>query len=192
MPTLSKVFEKYATYQKINDGGTIEGIVVEQDRTCLTASPLYHHLANNSVYIDYRLAGCHTFINHLTGKKLPLKEVRFKRQFPDDASPYIYFFDCQVIFESEMNALVFDSDLTHTKVLNPNQELLPIFEKLAKKTLRKLQNDEKTADKVFQIITKNINGNLPTIDLAAHQLGIGARTLQSRLKKEGTSYRNVG
>jgi AraC-like DNA-binding protein len=87
-----------------------------------------------------------------------------------------------------MNALVFDYPLLDLPIIEPNPQLLPLFEKAAGEALAISKSDETYADRVVRVILGELGRDTPSVESTAEKLGISIRSLQLYLKREGVSY----
>lgn len=185
---LQEAIEKYCRYQKVYDESNRIKLLAEKDLVMvnLTMSNKDHDLDRQ--VIDFRLAGTYKYCKVLTGKVQPLKEVHFRHKKPDDITEYQRVFSCPLQFNSNKNSLVFEKKVLKTPILQPNKDLRILFEQFTCNVIEKQLTDESYSQKVKQAILDQINGDVPSIDLVSKNLKIGTRTLQLRLRDEGTTF----
>lgn len=186
--TLGEAAEKYCKYEKIVDETSITNIKIEGSFAVLSNTTIDNVLASNRQFSDFKISGIFSYINLLIGKRIVLNEVYFTHRKPKDISEYQRIFKCPVSFEETTNALVFDCRLLNLPIIEPNTDLLLLFEKKAQETLKAFENNETYTKKVTSIILKEMKGDIPSIDTVAKRLAMSVRNLQIYLKREGTSY----
>ncbi len=189
--TFGEAIDKYCRYQKISDEGTYTEIEREGNIAVIKSSVMDSAIANDKQLTDFILSCMLTYIKKLTGKNIDLIEVRFKHKAPEDTSEYKRIFNCTLLFESSMNAIVFDRRLLSLPILEPNEKLLRVFEKYAQDVLDKLIFGDTYANRVTRVIIKMLQGEAPSIKTVAQKLAMSVRNLQLKLKQEGTSYRRL-
>lgn len=97
---------------------------------------------------------------------------------------------CPIQYASDEFALLFDRSILDLPILTANSRLLSIVEKL----IDEIKEREQGPD-ISVTIRKYLLQCLPTIDVdiktVARKLNLGERTLQRRLRKENTSFREI-
>lgn len=186
--TLKECWMKYCRYEKIIDSTSISDFNIIDNYAVLNNTTLDETLATNRQFSDFKIAGMLSYIKLLSNKKLQLHEVHFTHTKPKDISEYKRIFQSKICFGKSANALIFNSELLNIPVIEPNENLLAVFEKNATEILETLASSTYT-NMVNEIILKEIEKcNLPSIDVVAKKLLLSTRSLQLYLNKEGTSY----
>ena len=93
-----------------------------------------------------------------------------------------------IVFESNLNAIVFKKDLLETALLQPNRRLLASFENHAEIMLKKYLASGSYTKRATCIVIENIQGSIPSIKTVANHMALSVRGLQMKLKEEGTTY----
>lgn len=186
--TLGEAIEKYRQYEKIVDDTGSTNIEIKNGLVELSTATVDTALAHNRQFSDFKIAGTLSYIKLLTGKRIALHGVRFAHHKPQDISEYRKIFDCSVLFDQSSNSLIFDSQALDLPIIEPSRELLSLFEKSARETLQSLVGGETYTKKVTCIILKEMKGALPSVHEVAGKLAMSVRSLQMRLRNEGTSY----
>lgn len=186
--SLGEAFEKYCTYEKIVDETSISFLHLEGPSAIVSIKPVNYSLVSSRQLWDFRLSGMFAYTRLLTGKRIDLDEVRFIHDAPEDVSEYRRIFACPVIFGCPENALVFNRSLLELPIIEPNRDLLLVFEEVARKELEKFEKRESFIKKVVCIILEEMQGNIPSIEIVANKLAMSIRSLQYYLKREGTTY----
>ncbi|MFH2000089.1 MAG: helix-turn-helix transcriptional regulator, partial [Planctomycetota bacterium] len=71
-----------------------------------------------------------------------------------------------------------------------NVELLQVFERLARQSLKELSTKKNYSDKVIQILSHRIS-NLPDVAETKKKLGVSSRNLQQKLQLEETTFNDL-
>lgn len=186
--TLAAALNKYSQYQKIfneESRTTIKYIDNISQIEIISNNPdlsIYKHL------IDFKLSSLYCFLEYLAGKKIPLVKLTFKYSTPEDGTDYNNMFNCPVIFNSNSNSIFIEKELLELPLLQPNQELVNIFEKQAQVILNKIQENETYSQKVCNELIKTMPLNSVTIKDVSKQLNMSVRKLQMLLECENTSF----
>lgn len=193
--TLFESITKYREYQSIIDEGSHFEFDVENEWAVfqfvmqIDAEKYNRHMPEFRLSATIALAKQLTGIDDIDGM---IKEVRFKHPAPDDTSEYHRIFKCPVLFDQAMNAIVFHKDILGLPVKHTNKELLSLFEKKARDIIDSISGNHVYTTKVTNIMLKRLQGDTPvTLDTIAAELSTSARSLQVKLEKEGTSYRQL-
>jgi AraC-like DNA-binding protein len=180
--------EKYVQYERIVDETSVSKIQTIDDTVVFSMTNVAKDLQGNRILSDFKMSGMLSYTRMLSGERITLKEAYFDHSKPQDLSEYQRIFNCPVFFGKPINALLFNKKLLRLPIIEPNKDLLPLFESIAGGTLERMEKSETYAGKVLKIIIKKMNGEIPPVDSVARQLSISIRSLQGYLKKEGTSY----
>lgn len=185
-----EAIEKYTKYQQIVDEGRIFSSHIDGDRLILQFRAAEPSIQNDRHLTEHLMVGIITYTRILSGwdGRDGRHEVHFMHKAPHDISEYERIFQCKPHFQSHMNGLVFDKSFLKLPVLQPNRELLFVLEGYAREALSKLQQDTSHAGKVKRIIVDILRGESPTIETIASHVNMSVRSLQLKLKEEGTTY----
>lgn len=186
--TLKECWLKYCRYEKIIDSTSISNFDILDNYAVLHNTTVDETLEDNRQFSDFKISGMLSYIKLLSNTKLQLREVHFTHTKPKDTSEYERIFQSKICFEKPTNALIFNSELLSIPVIEPNENLLALFEKSTEEILETL-SDNNYSNIVNKIIFEEIEkGNLPPIEAVAKKLLLSTRSLQLYLNKEGTSY----
>lgn len=185
---LGEALNKYHRYQRLVDETVNTELVVREN----TAEMIYR--ASEKKYdtdvhmMDFRLSGCYMFFKYLTGTDIQLECVCFRHTEPDDISEYQRIFKCELAFEQDRNAFVFNKKVLELPIVQPNSKLLEVFENHARQILDNYLSSETFINQVAHLIVQSFDGVGISVEEAAGKLGMSVRTLQNKLKEEGTSF----
>lgn len=142
-------------------------------------------------YLESKFTSMVHYAKRLTGRDLSLCKVHFTHTPDWDTAEYERIFRCPVRFGREQNLIILPCSDLKIRIRDPNRELREIFEKHAREMLKKLFHADSYAVRVGRIIVQDIPGSIPRIEEVASRLGMSVRTLQLKLKEEGSSYRAI-
>ncbi len=187
--TLKECWTKYCRYEKLIDSTSASSFELLKNKAVLNNITLDPSLKDNIQFSDFKLSGMLSYIKLLCGKNIQLIEVHFTHSKPKNICEYEKVFQSNLLFEKASNALIFNSNLLSTPVLEPNKSLLHLFEKNANTAIEELNTNACYNDKVTKIITEELlKSNLISIETIAKKLSLSVRSLQLHLHKENTSY----
>lgn len=119
------------------------------------------------------------------------KQVLFRHKPSLDAHLFETFFNCEVIFDAEVNGMLFSEDtLNHPNKLGDvalSQFLITHLDQEMANTER----PETLAEKILNIVSKTLTEGVPKAAELAVQLGMSERTLHRRLADDGQTYREL-
>ncbi|OPG97593.1 AraC family transcriptional regulator [Chryseobacterium mucoviscidosis] len=133
-------------------------------------------------------------ISKLANRRVELKEVRFGHQAPDasgDLSPYVGMFGIEPQFGDTRTLLRIQRDILDQPVLYADARMLKVFETMAQESKDELHSSQPFSGKVSRWMTESLPTFFPTLQHTAEHLGVSIRTLQSRLREEGTTYNEI-
>ncbi|MFK7924376.1 MAG: helix-turn-helix domain-containing protein, partial [Bacteroidia bacterium] len=98
-------------------------------------------------------------------------------------------FACPLYFESLENVISFDTSILAQKIIFSDYQLMLTLEQVACQRLTDLgAHNQLWQDKIKQMIYAMLGPQIPSIESLAHNLAISPRSLQRKLKAEGSSY----
>lgn len=136
-------------------------------------------------------------IFHLMGKlsnrPVSLREISFRHASPDELEPYLETFGIKPLFGQEDTFMRFDAEVLRYPVLYSDIRLLELFDHMARQTMEQLAREETggMGERVMAWMRACLPAYFPTVLQTAESLGVSVRTLQHKLKQEGTSYNDL-
>jgi AraC-like DNA-binding protein len=97
-------------------------------------------------------------------------------------------FGCDIRFDAPVDVLVFDAASLGLPFATHNEDLLVALLPELDAGLAASEQDQSLADEVDAVLARSIQGQRPSVQSLARELGMSARTLQRRLTQDGTSY----
>ncbi len=189
---LDKALSKLIRYTNLLTDGVVGNISrsgrlaeVEISVTTDVANSLIDHPRQR---IESSFAAIVTISRTLTGKGLPIREMRFVHTRPASVSEHSRIFTAPVLFSQEENKMIFAAEALDFPVLLANRDLLATFEAKANEHLHSMGQKETRARQVKKLIIAKMRGDLPAISDIARSLGVSERTLQRELAAEDTTF----
>lgn len=140
-------------------------------------------------YAEYTLAACYLRVREAVGDFAPLR-VEFTQPSPPDTSEHRRIFRAPVRFEAGRTQLVLSREVWEQANSRPNPELCAVLEEHARRLLAELPSDGLLGE-VRKLTTEELKGGTPTLEHVASRVSMSGRTLQRRLKEEGTTFAEV-
>lgn len=119
------------------------------------------------------------------------REVWFQHAKPKDAREHGRIFRAPVKFGMPMNALLIDRRLLEIPLLNADPCVHAALTAAAEGVLARGLDDGSFAARVSRVVRDRLGNERLGLEAASRELGVGKRTLERRLKREGSSYRLV-
>jgi len=141
-------------------------------------------------YAEYTFAACYLRVRQAMGD-FPLKRVEFTHEAPASTTEHERVFGCSVHFGASKLQMVMTRQVWERPSARPNTELYAVLREHAKLLIERLPSGVGLAQEVRAAISQQLSAGNPTLEGVAKQLGVGARTLQRRLKDEGLSFAQV-
>jgi len=138
---------------------------------------------------EYVLALNHVLARRLTEGPWALREVCFTHPAPDRTAEHARVFGAPVCFEAPVDALRFDAALLDLPLRTADPALASILRQVAEEALAALPSDPSVAAEVRRRLPGLLSAGDASLDATARAMTTSARTLQRRLRDEGTSHR---
>lgn len=157
---------------------------IEQNKMWLMKHPEPARHAN-----DFLVAALLNTAATLTGRRItPLRiELAYAMR---ELAAYRDFFGCEVLFNRDVNRMVFRKKDVESAILTSDQSMFSLFNSIvAEKQLLLAGNN--TTGHLKQALFMRFKGRIPSIEEAAEVLSTTPRKLQRLLLQEGTTFREV-
>jgi AraC-like DNA-binding protein len=163
-------------------------VVFEPAWFFLTAYP---HAARQSV--ESSMSFLVTALRKLSGKNIAPLLASFGFATPDASylPEYEKLFRSKMVFNEEQSSLLFTGKDLQAGVLSYNKELFTVLDEQADRLLKAYGNKLTYTEKVKHSAIKLLQSNFLTIEQVAGELHLSVRTLQRKLKKEGSSFLGI-
>ncbi len=188
--TLRKGLERLIRYQRIlGEGGRLQ-MSDDGARTFVRIEFGSRELPATRDEIEYLTVVLMRFGRWIFGADLALLEVCFSHPAPADTSEYERIFACRPRFGAAESGLWIASADLDRRSIHANPEMARTHEQFAEEYLAGLEDRTVTRQLRTRLLAVLETG---VIDLqaAARDLHLSIRTLQRRLRDEGTSYREL-
>lgn len=130
-------------------------------------------------------------LHRLSDQPPGILELSFQHPGPSDISEYLRIFRVRPRFSQKANRLLIERTFLERTISLADPVLLEMLETHARKILQIRDSYPGWSSRTVEILKEQMHGRLPALEATARRLGTGGRSLQARLKREGTSYRKL-
>jgi AraC-like DNA-binding protein len=142
--------------------------------------------------VEAQLAAVLTIARDITQSDVVPRAIHLPSPKADDPNAYREVFRCPVHFSHPNAAIVFATSQMRLPIKASDPTLSGYLEELAGNTLKLLgAPSENFVDTVRRVLWSELPGGRPNLWRTASGLGISARTLQRRLRENGSSFSAV-
>ncbi len=127
----------------------------------------------------------------LTGVDWSPLEVHFEHARPRDVSEHERIFRAPVRFSRPLTKLIFDASILTLPLAAADLTLGSLLERQAEELLAKSPRRGVFSGRVRQLVKESLPVGEARVDLVSRKLGVSPRTLQRKLREEGTSYQEL-
>ncbi|MFL6212159.1 MAG: AraC family transcriptional regulator [Pyrinomonadaceae bacterium] len=190
-PTLGAALDRLVRYHAIWTDGAIFTLTeagaqvwLSYDYVAGVATPRRHDC-------EMTLAINVVFTRRLISIDWQPRVVSFQHPQPADIAEHKRIFRAPVHFNQPRNELVLDRALLALPIARADAGLYALLDRHAQELLARLPQRDDTTAQVRRLLNNALSGGDPNITAIARQLGLSARTLQRKLRTEGTAYQDV-
>lgn len=130
-------------------------------------------------------------LRSLLGKPISPRIVRFRHAAPADRREHDALFACPLVFFSPHTELELDDEVLDAPLAHANEAYCTIFEEQVERTLASLPPHEGARDAVRTIAKAALAAGTCSISQTAKALRMSVRTMQRRLREEGTTFEKL-
>lgn len=193
--SLKDGLERIVRYKRIVSNACRLELTEESDELMLRVVTLYHDGTRIPITgpgeIETFLATVVKFGREALETKLRPRRVYFRAPKPDHGDDYLRdFFGCELNFNTEFDAIVFDREQASKRLLAYNMMLTQSHEKMLDEYLCRIDKSD-LANLVRCKIYERLSLGAPTQQEVADNLGMSLRNLQRKLSEQGTSYKEI-
>ena len=190
-PTIGEALERVARYHSIWQDGALLTLEVNDSRATISYSYLDPSITQYRQDSELTLAAVAAVGRLVTNSDWAPLEVRFAHAEPVDASEHTRIFRAPVRFGADSCQLILDTSTLALPIDKADPVLRAVLDRHAEELLLKRPRPDSIGDRVRSLIRDELNGGDPSLERIAHRLGLSARTLQRRLREQGTSHQEV-
>ncbi|MBK9034282.1 MAG: AraC family transcriptional regulator [Myxococcales bacterium] len=188
-PTVGAALRQWVRYLNLLDDAVEVALVVEGDRACLRVERESDAPAPASHELCWALVARQ--LRELSTVPFRLIAVELSHRAPGDAAAYRAFFDAAVVFGAARTQLVLPAAALDASLASSDPALLAILTRAADELARRPSTDPTLTAQVKRALRDALRSDDASIDHVARKLGLTGRSLQRRLKDEGTAFQAV-
>ena len=189
--TIADSFDAIVKYQFLAGQGGEFSVSREGGLTSLCYTPVNPEHPVTAQRVVAMLAATVSFGRWLVGEAYHPVRAEFTHMSPREPQQYEEFFACPVSFGRSANRLVYASSVTQLPIPNASEDLLLLLSERANRLLGSLSSSSGIAARIASLLATQLNAKVPDKSVISAQLGMSERTLQRRLKEEGTSFQEI-
>lgn len=152
--------------------------------------PASSHIPIHYAQVDSVLAGVVSALRMLVNEKIRLRQVSIVGPTRDDVAQYEQFFRCPIRMTNGLAEIEFSDQSFQIAINNADNGIYQINRALAEDRLSRLQDSEQLHASVAEVIA-NLQYAKADIDTVAAELLLTSRTLQRKLSRSGSSFRQI-
>jgi AraC-like DNA-binding protein len=138
--------------------------------------------------IEFGFASFVRFARRATGKELVPSRVSFQHAAPRELTQHRSVFGPNLRFDCETDELAYELSALALPLLTADASLQEVVASHARGLLEKFPEPQELEARLESAICEALRQDRLSLEHVARQLGVPPRTLQRRLKREGTSF----
>lgn len=190
--TLGEALAQVPQYEQLSGGHGSTSVITDDEwlTVCWNCGLDTEHLRRHAV--ENVLVSWTQFTRWIMNVDGPIERVLFEHPAPaggDNLAMYEAFFDCPVLFEQTMSAIVLPINTLALPVKRADASVRQSLLAVAQQRLNELRANGDVIERVkYEITTLLKCASAPSKHEVAQTMGISGRTLQRRLDASGVSY----
>jgi AraC-like DNA-binding protein len=186
-PDVATALAELSHYFALHNQGAEVNLSVQEGIASLSFEPKLSGILGTAQQLDLILGIGLKILRLLCGPTWNPTAAYVTHHEPGDRSPFRKLFDCPIIFNAEMSMFTFPEDTLARKISNADSELHRVLEQHL--SMIKQSFPDSYSDQIRYLIRQALVTGDCSIERVAGYLSITKRTLQRRLKSQGTSYK---
>jgi len=190
--TLGAALERLVRFSHILDETAVPALEVRNGVAEYSVRPLPELMSSLRRLADCDLAAVLAVARDITDRDLVPVEVHlpYPRQ-DEDLSAHVDFFRCRLEFDRQHARLVFKASQMELPTHAADEGLMRYLEGYAEQVLETMVPQGSLSDRVERALWAGLKEGEVSLDWTASNLAISARTLQRRLRDDGTSFNEL-
>jgi AraC-like DNA-binding protein len=188
--TLRSALNRLARYGRIVSDALVVQLASGDDATWvrLDVQPALRSLRPAA---DFRLAALLAVCREITGMPIAPRVVQLPYRRPPDVREYQRLFRGRLQFGALTTALLLAEDDLARPIAAADPSLAGYLDRLAEQAVTDLGEARTIRMRVRRALWSQLSEGVPALDRIARSLGMSERTLQRRLREEGTTFAAV-
>lgn len=190
---IKEVLERLVNFQKLVMGTCDLDLKEAQDQLTFIANTAYYQdkrpvLSDGLVFS--LLTTVMQFLRVVSATKLSPLVVKVRMAQPDYHDKLVSYFGCDVCYEQDVNALVFEREPLERSLPTSNPQIAQIHDQMALERLNSLDSEDIVAAIKSRII-ESLSHGIPSQEMIAKELNMSLRNLQRKLELQGTGFKEI-
>ncbi|MCB9554561.1 MAG: AraC family transcriptional regulator [Deltaproteobacteria bacterium] len=128
----------------------------------------------------------------MTDERIVPRAVGFQHPLPQTGNAeHRRLFGCPISFEQPRNEIIFAPSALDLAVVGADPKLATVLNAYADELLARLPRPQSFAARVQRLLAKALRGGDPSLEAIAGEVKMSARTVQRKLKDDGTSHQEL-
>ncbi|WP_068079372.1 AraC family transcriptional regulator [Novosphingobium rosa] len=188
-PTLRHALNGFTRYFTLMQQGSRIGFAEERRLAIYEYGILDPTLGNRRQDAEYSISAMFNLAQKYCGGSLSLTEVRFEHERVGDLSRYEDYFQCDVFFGQERNALYFPESHLEVRGKVLSDSLYPIIDDYLARKASVEHPSTGLVNRLRALIASYPPGAIPQREALAQRLALSEETMARHLRAEGFSLR---
>jgi len=190
-PTVGVAFENFFRYHNLMNDAIQPKILFKDTYAFLTWDIRSSHFRASSHVSEALVCIFNMALRQLVEQDIKPYELHFRHPKPKDTREHQRIFQAPVLFNQARDGLVIDRRHLKQPVFLADSNLLEILEHHAMDRIHTIYLPDSWSEKVIRLIEKKLGFGKPAIESIARELALSTRSLQDKLKQEGTIFRKL-
>ncbi len=188
-PTLGEALRQWVRYLNLLDDAVEVALDTRGDRAILRVARESEAPAPASHELCFALVADHA--RRLVAAPVRLTAVELAHRAPGDVAAYRAWFDAPVQFGAGETQLVLPRAALDLALTSSDPGLLAVLTRAADELAQRTAADPSMTAQVARVLRDVLRDDAGNVDVVAKRLGMTARSLQRRLKDEGSTFQAV-
>ena len=188
-PTLRAALLQWVRYLNLLDDAVTVGLTIDDDRAYLRVERESEAPAPQSHELCWALVA--KYARELSTVPFRLHAVELAHPAPADIAAYRTWFDAPVIFDAEVTQLVMPRAALDAPLVSSDPTLLAILTRAADDIAKRTPTDPLMTSQVKRVLHEVLRSDEGHVEVVAKRLGLTSRSLQRRLKDEGSTFNAI-
>ncbi len=190
-PTLGEALDRMVRYNFTWTNGSSFLVEVGAPLTRIVYSYFDDSIKPRRQDTEMTLAAMAALGRMVTNTEVAPERVTFEHKPPADISEHERIFHCPLEFEAGSNQYFLKTAALALPIVKADPGLCAVLDRHAAELMGKYPREDSLRERVRNLIKNELSGGNASLDRLADQLGMSARSLQRRLRAEGTSHQEL-
>ncbi|HWO21398.1 MAG TPA: AraC family transcriptional regulator [Kofleriaceae bacterium] len=188
-PTFGEALRQWVRYLNLLDDTATVGLDVEDDRALVRVVREREASAPAARALSWAIVA--RYARELCEAPVQPLAVELPHREPDDVEPYRAWFAAPVTFDAAAPQLVLPRSALAARLVPADPAPLALLLQIGEELGKRAAADPPMTQQVKRVLLDALRSDDAQVESVAKQLGLTVRSLQRRLKDEGTSFQGV-